>query len=58
MADMNCFTALLTSLEETEMDFYKFVPDTLSTFSKDEADKYKRQGYKYLGCIKVRVRPA
>lgn len=30
----------------SEAIFYKFETDTLSTFSKNEAEKYKKQGYK------------
>lgn len=36
--------------------FYKFVPDTLSTFSKKEAEEYKKQGYKLAETIKVRIK--
>ena len=43
--------------EERELAFYKFLPDTLSTFSKDEAEKYIAQGYKLIETIKVKVRP-
>lgn len=35
--------------------FYKFVPDTLSTFSQKEAEEYKKQGYKLVDTIKVRI---
>ncbi|MBU4348434.1 FkbM family methyltransferase [Patescibacteria group bacterium] len=31
-------------LENSKMTFYEFIPDTLSTFSKQEADKYISQG--------------
>lgn len=38
-----------------EMDFYKFIPETLSTFSKEEADKYVKQGYKLVEVKKVKI---
>ncbi len=40
---------------KSELAFYRFIPDMLSTFSKTEADEYKRQGYKYLGHSSVHV---
>lgn len=36
--------------------FYKFIPDTLSTFSENEAKKYKKSGYKLIGAKKVPVK--
>lgn len=36
--------------------FYKFIPNTLSTFSKKEADNYIKQGYKLKDAIDVCVR--
>lgn len=38
-----------------KMTFYKFIPDTLSTFSKEEADEYLEQGYKLLNSEDVVV---
>lgn len=38
------------------LKFFRFNVDTLSTFSKQEAEKYKKQGYKLLETIDVEVR--
>ncbi len=35
--------------------FYKFVPDTLSTFSKKEEEEYRKQGYKLVDTIRVKI---
>lgn len=40
----------------TKLNFYQFIPDTLSTFSQKEAGKYQKQGYKLVGTTKVLVR--
>lgn len=40
-----------------KLTFYEFVPDTLSTFSKKEADSYLRQGYSLAGRNNVNVSP-
>ena len=37
------------------LNFYKFSPQTLSTFSKKSLDDYQKQGYKLNEIIKVRV---
>lgn len=37
------------------LKFYRFVPDTLSTFSQKEADSYVKQGYKLENVIDVKV---
>ena len=37
------------------MDFYEFIPDTLSTFSKSESIKYRNQGYKLVSIKKVKI---
>lgn len=42
-------------VENSRMTFYKFMPDTLSTFSKEEADKYVSQGYKLIDKIEVKM---
>lgn len=36
--------------------FYQFVPDALSTFSKSTAEKYKRQGYDFVGSSRIEIR--
>lgn len=40
----------------SKLKFYKFNPNTLSTFSKEEADNYVEQGYKLKDTIDVCVR--
>ena len=35
--------------------YFEFEPDTLSTFSKQAAENYKRQGYKLVGTFKIPV---
>lgn len=40
---------------ESRLSFYKFFPDTLSTFSKIDADKYVSQGYLLRNVVKVNV---
>jgi len=42
--------------EKSRLVFYKFIPDTLSTFSKKEADNYVKQGYKLVNSIRVNVK--
>ena len=37
------------------LDFFKFSPQTLSTFSKDSVKNYQKQGYKLNEVIKVKV---
>lgn len=37
------------------LKFYRFIPDTLSTFSQKEADSYIKQGYKLENVIDVEV---
>jgi len=39
-----------------KLEFYRFVPDTLSTFCKEEADEYVEQGYNLVEKIEVSVR--
>ena len=41
---------------ESNLNFYKFIPHTLSTFSKEEADEYIKQGYKLENTVVVPVR--
>ncbi len=41
--------------ERSDILFYKFIPHTLSTFSKEEADKYVRQGFRLVESKKVSV---
>lgn len=43
------------SNKAAKLDFYKFFPDTLSTFSKDRAIKYKKQGFEFVGKSKVQT---
>lgn len=40
----------------SKLIFYRFMPDTLSTFSKSEADNYKKQGYKLIETRNVDVK--
>lgn len=40
----------------TKLNFYRFIPDTLSTFSQKETEKYKKQGYKLVGITKVLIK--
>ncbi len=39
----------------SDITFYRFLPGTLSTFSKSEADRNVRLGYKLLDTVEVRV---
>lgn len=39
------------------LNFYLFDPDTLSTFSSEEAEKYKKQGYRQTGVLKIPTMP-
>lgn len=39
----------------TKLNFYKFFPDTLSTFSRRRAKKYRTKGFKFIGKAKVRT---
>lgn len=41
--------------QDKPLTFYKFIPETLSTFNEEEASKYKKQGYKYVGKKTVQV---
>ena len=41
---------------ERSLKFYKFTPHTLSTFSKEEADNYVKQGYKLEKVVLVEVK--
>lgn len=41
---------------ESSLEFYKFIPHTLSTFSKEEADNYIGQGYKLEKIVLVEVK--
>lgn len=41
---------------DSYLTFYKFFPDTLSTFSKEENDAYIKKGYKLIDTIKVEVK--
>lgn len=43
-------------LKEGKFLFYKFFPDTLSTFSKKSANKYKKEGFKLVNKIKISVK--
>lgn len=38
------------------INFYKFTPDTLSTFSEEGAENYKRQGYKFEGIEEIQTK--
>jgi len=40
-----------------ELELYQFIPDTLTTFSKDEANRYRSEGYILRGKRKVGVKP-
>lgn len=42
---------------EATLIFFKFFPDTSSTFSKEEASKNKKQGFKLLKEMKIKVFP-
>ena len=42
-------------LKRATLPFYRFFPATLSTFSKTEAEKCKKLGYKFIGIRKVGV---
>lgn len=37
------------------LNFFKFSPQTLSTFSKDSANNYQKQGYKLTETVKIKV---
>lgn len=37
------------------LDYFEFEPDTLSTFSKQAGESYKRQGFKLTGISKIPV---
>lgn len=41
--------------EERTRVFYNFIPDTLSTFSREEAEKYQEQGYRLIEVKKIRM---
>lgn len=41
--------------KNSRMEFYRFSPQTLSTFSKKSLDEYQKQGYKLNEIIKVKV---
>lgn len=40
----------------SELTFFQFIPDTLSTFSAKDAERYKRQGYTYMTKKKILVK--
>lgn len=40
----------------TKLTFFQFIPDTLSTFSVKDANRYKKQGYVYLIEKKVPIK--
>ncbi len=42
--------------DNTSFTFYRFFPDTLSTFSKKEADRYKKQGYQFVNAAYIPVK--
>lgn len=42
--------------EKSDIVYYKFIPHTLSTFSKEEADNYVAQGFRLVGTKKVFVK--
>lgn len=42
---------------KTSLDFYKFNPHTLSTFSLGEKDKYIKDGYELVSTKKIKVMP-
>ena len=41
--------------KKSNLIFYQFMPDALSTFSKKTADSYKTQGYDFVGTARVDV---
>src|SRR3989344_5956908 len=41
--------------ESSNITFYRFIPHTLSTFSKEEADKYRGQGFRLAELKKIFV---
>ena len=41
---------------DKKLKFYRFIPDTLSTFSKSEADNYVTQGYKLVEKLNIEVK--
>lgn len=41
--------------KSANLKFYKFIPDALSTFSKQTADSYKKQGYDFVGTSIVKI---
>lgn len=41
---------------EAKLKFYRFIPDTLSTFSQKEADSYIKQGYRLKDVVEVQVK--
>lgn len=44
-------------ISRKKLKFYKFIPDTLSTFSKEESHKYIKLGHTLESEINVEVRP-
>lgn len=38
-----------------KLTYYRFVPDTLSTFSKEVAENYKKEGLELVGAIKIKI---
>jgi len=43
-------------LNESMYTFYKFFPDTLSTFSRNNANKYKKAGFELIDKRKLQIR--
>lgn len=41
--------------ERKTLVFYKFIPAGISTFSKKDAEEYKRLGYKFINTVKVKA---
>lgn len=40
---------------DSKIDFFKFIPDTLSTFSEKEAAEYQKQGFKLNERVKINM---
>lgn len=67
--DVNCFLRIKkdrsrdinlnigVSDTTSKLTFYKFIPDTLSTFSKKDAIKYKKMGYILASQKQIDVKP-
>ncbi len=66
--DVNCFKKIQKDRKKdinlnlgvgdvnSELTFYEFIPDTLSTFSKKDAERYKKIGYVLVSRRKIQVK--